>query len=152
MRRLVPSPTVRMSSFCIKHSTIKTWACASPPVCTTAYSGTATLRPCKRSCSKDLASLSMTFGSMVLSLSLYKCSTKPSAAAKPPSKYTAPMMASNASAKIDGLRQPALFNSPSPNLRASPTFSAKANSLILASFTNCARKRLKSPSSKPGKR
>ena len=60
------------------------------------------------------------------------------------------MIASKVSAKIDGRRHPALFNSPSPNLIKSPKPIEVAIPLNELSLTSCARKRLKSPSSMRG--
>jgi hypothetical protein len=56
------------------------------------------------------------------------------------------MIASTVSAKIDGLRHPALFNSPSPNFKKSPTLISVPISLNVEAFTSSDRNLLRSPS------
>ena len=92
----------------------------------------------------------MALGSIFSMSGVNSLITTPSAAAKPASKNTAPIMASKASANTDGRRQPPLFNSPSPSFKASPILSVNAISPKVGSFTKWARKRLRSPSSSLG--
>src|SRR5436190_5347072 len=74
------------------------------------------------------------------------------AAAKPPSRNTAPKIASSASAMIDARSAPPLFSSPSPSRMCAPRSIRRAICASVSRLTRFARARDNSPSCVVGKR
>src|SRR5882724_2048022 len=119
--RLLPLPVVRTESWGIRHSTSKSWLCGAPWVATTEYCGNAILFAWSNSCRSVFGSFPSAFGSKPSSSGSYKRQMASRAAEKPPSTKTAPISASNASARMEGRANPPLFSSPSPSCRESPS-------------------------------
>src|SRR5690606_6372707 len=151
-RRLAPGATTFISSAGMAHSTSNCWLCAAPCVATTVYCGSASLRPCRNSCSRVLASLPSVRGSTLASTGWYCRTMTLRAASKPPSRKAAPKIASTASARMDGRRKPPLFSSPSPRRRCWDNSRRWPISASDACLTRLARRRDRSPSSSLGKR
>src|SRR5690606_5469529 len=89
-RRLAPGATTLISSAGMAHSTSNCWLCAAPWVATTVYSGSASLRPCRNSCNRVLASLPSVLGSTLASTGWYWRTMTLRAASKPASRKVAP--------------------------------------------------------------
>src|SRR6185369_16488825 len=121
-------------------------------VAATRYTGSFILRPCSHSCSSVFGSLAVAAMLGLISTSMNKRRTSASAAAYPASRWTAPITASSASARIEGRRLPPERISPSPSRMSSGSPRVTASWWRGSCFTIVARTLVRSPSGRAYRR